>query len=159
MFIPLLPLNVESLRERIGNAIADICLIYYIMSWKRALAFLSCNGWKLHWSPVVTKTQCVWLYDHDMSFAVYHVSMFLHCITLQHPVALCVLTSCSQSSLSLCSFINILIFTHFRLFVIQHYMFRPNWPSSDVQDFGLKEPAAAFCFSFWCNASKNFRLY
>jgi hypothetical protein len=56
----------KALKKRIGNVIADICLISYIMYGKRALAFLSCNGRKLHRSPVVTKTQCVWLYDGDV---------------------------------------------------------------------------------------------
>jgi hypothetical protein len=37
-----------------------------------------------------------------------------------------------------------------------HYMFRPNWPSSDVQDAGWKEPAALL-FIFDVNATTEQR--
>jgi hypothetical protein len=53
-------------------------------------------------------------------------------IRLQHPVALCIPTSCSHSLPSLYNFVDTLKFTCLRLFIIQHYMFRPNRPSSGV---------------------------
>jgi hypothetical protein len=69
-------------------------------------------------------------------------------ITLQHLLH-CVLLCCNSLP-SLCDLADILSFTSRRLFIIYHFMFRPNWPSG-VQVVGLKEPATLL-FALFCSS-------
>jgi hypothetical protein len=54
--------------------------------------------------------------------------------------------------------IDILMFIHFHLFIIAHYIFQPKWPSSGIQAFWLKEPDALLLCRSAFHFCKYFRI-